>query len=229
MDEDKRNYYRKIPKRLSKYRDLLEKNQEQMGEILNVSQNHYSKLEEGFVILSYNSLMRLEKSVGGVFYLITGIHVKNRILEPYFDKCRDAQEKESLLRLLVWVTGQGIHMSGENVKVPYNVNKELELLYNREGKESPWETIRRLEDLTQMEMSDILEVDIKRYRKLEKEMINPDAYILGILYSRLEYSPMIFIREDGVTLEGLDSIWGQFEKEVRDKLIKFVEAGITLL
>lgn len=225
MDE----YYRKVPKRLSEYRKLLKKTQKQMGDILDVSQNHYSKLEDGHVILSYNSLMKLEKQVGGVYYLITGVRAEERILEPYFHKCRDEQGKESLLRLLIWVTGQGIHMSGEGIEIPYNVNKEIELLFNRESKESVWESLRRQENLTQVEMAEILDVNIKRYRKLEKDGRDPDAYILANLYSRLKYSPMIFIREDGVTLEGLDYIWGQFEKEVQEKLIKFVEAGITLL
>ena len=48
--------YYKIPKRLEEYRRKLSYTQEQMGELMGVGQDHYQRVEQGAVTISYHSL-----------------------------------------------------------------------------------------------------------------------------------------------------------------------------
>lgn len=221
--------YQKVPERLLEYRKKLNMTQKQMGSILGLEQNHYGKLEKGTVTISYEALMRLENALGGVYYIITGNDADRNILSQYFSICQTQEQEKRLLKLMVWVTEQGIYQSKKALEIPYQYKKEIQLQYQEESKEGVWEAIRRLEALTQQEMAKKLDIDVKRYRMLEKGRIFPDGYILANLYANLGYSPMAVMKPSRIILEGLSYIWAQFDEEIRGKINPFVESGIKLL
>ena len=72
-----------IAHRLYLYRKKLNKKQEEMCKIFNVTQGYYNKLENGQHLLSFHCLHALYKEGGDVYYLLTGQEYHPGILDTY--------------------------------------------------------------------------------------------------------------------------------------------------
>ena len=108
-----------IAHRLHEYRKKLNKTQEEMGQSLDVSQSQYNKLENGQHIISFHSLQYFRKEGGDVYYLITGKEYQPGILDNYIEQCHTSQEAAQFLKLIIWVTEQGMN------KVNFHEKREL--------------------------------------------------------------------------------------------------------
>lgn len=75
--------YYKIPKRLEEYRRKLSYTQEQMGELMDVGQDHYQRVEQGIVTISYHGLQQIEEHGGDIYYLITGKRQKSGYMKMF--------------------------------------------------------------------------------------------------------------------------------------------------
>ncbi len=218
-------------KRLTEYRRMLGFTQEKMSEVVNLTQSHYSKLERGTKIISSEVLSKLLDNSCDVDYLITGIEVKKTILDEIFYRCLD-EDKAELLQLMVWAINQGLNNESIKSDKRYiDYEKEIAILkYNtRNHKETIWQHIRRTNNLTQEQMAEKLDINIKRYRSIEKEKIKPDADILSTLYEELGYQPSLILKSDKNYLISLNQIWNQFPRDIQDRISKYIEEGVSLI
>ena len=94
---------------------------------------------------------------------------------------------------------------------------------------SVWKSIRKLDEITQYRMAEILGINIKRYIKLEKEMIGPDAEILYRLYTGLYYSPYLAMHSSNYYLKECGDAWESFSGEVRGRLDLLIAQGLELI
>ncbi len=218
-------------RRLTEYRRMLGLTQEKMSEVVNLTQSHYSKLERGTKIISNDVLSKLMKNACDVDYLITGVETKRTILDEMFSRCPE-ESKADLLELMVWAVNQGLNVESikkNNEQIDFE--KEIDILkYNiKNNKDTIWQHIRKTNKLTQEKMADMLDINIKRYRNIEKEKIKPDADILSTLYEELGYQPTLIMKSDKNYLMSLNQIWNQLPKDLQDEISKYIEEGISLI
>ncbi|MGN0399963.1 MAG: helix-turn-helix domain-containing protein [Blautia sp.] len=227
MEADKHN----IPKRLAMYRHKLGKSQEEMSKELGVNQSHYSKMENGTKYISYRSLKKFEENGGDVNYLITGIPYRTGIVEVCTDRCRTERGKTELIKTLLWITRQGTILAygddwnEENRKIW----KYIRLAEQRNTKETIWKNIRGLEHLTQAQMAEGLKMNIKRYQRLEKLEVDPDADILNSLYFLYGYSPLVILDENTYYIDEINKSWEGFPEVVKTHLNAVLEENIKLI
>ena len=220
-----------ISQRLVSYRQQLGKSQAQMSREFGVNQSHYSKLESGTKYISYSSLKKFEEAGGDVNYLITGVHYKKGVVEDCIRRCKTSDGKAEIMKALFWLTRQGIIlMQGENWKeINQRILKYIRLAEGKEQQTNIWKSIREIEDLTQMKMAERLDINIKRYQRLERMEAEPDAEILNSLYTLFGYSPLIILHENLYYAEEINKCWSEFSEEVREQLNAVLEEDLKLI
>lgn len=224
--------YLSVINRLKWYRKELNKTQSSMSEMLEVGQAHYSKLEDGKKIISYHSLEMFGKNGGDVQFLITGERYRQGRVDEYLAQCKTEKGKRELLKLLLWVSRQGEMICncdfGETV-LTKKTSSSIALTEYMEKDTSAWKNIRLLENLTQMQMAELLDINIKRYRRIEKLQSKPDAEILYTAYEKLGYSPLIIMKQEYYYLNELNTVWDKFPEKMIGRLDEIVRQGINLI
>lgn len=222
--------YSRVVGRLSEYRKKLDLTQEQMGIKLGVKQSHYYKLETGSKIISMQSLRTFIEHGGDAMLLLTGEVAGHGDMERYFRKCKTKQGRTEFYKLMLWLVNQG-------VKIQYDLTEEISDQHYRElralesglNAESIWEGIREVEKLTQVGMARLLDINIKRYRRIEKGESEPDAEILVELYEKLKYSPMIILDHKLFYEDRINKVWEGFSDSIKEKLGPVIEKAIGLI
>lgn len=144
-------------------------------------------------------------------------------------KCGNSWERAHLLKLFVWLLELGVYK--ENIELAENINKLWKYILIAENEYSTdniWHNIRKAEGISQINMADILQINVKRYRRLEREEQLPDAYILLTLYQKLHYSPLIFLEDRLYFPDVLNRIWDMFSEETQDNFKFVLNKGISL-
>ena len=77
-----------------------------------------------------------------------------------------------------------------------------------------------------MEMAERLQMEVKRYRRIEKEGAEPDVEVLCTLYDRFQYSPQIFFDLDKFYVDELNFYWCRLSESTKQFLNKIVNAAI---
>ena len=219
------NSYLSVSNRLRIYREKLNETQNSMGSLLGVTQSHYSRLEDGKKVISYQNLQHFRANGGDVQFLITGEWVKRGPIDEYLEKCRKVDDKEELLKLIIWAGRQGEQIENKRLELfdKSFLPKEIRNL------NKIWKAIRINENLTQIEMASLLDINIKRYRRIEKNQVLPDADILYSLYMKLGYSPLIVMDSDFFYLNKLNIVWKSFSEKTTRQLDELIQKGIRCI
>ncbi|MCM1466741.1 MAG: helix-turn-helix transcriptional regulator [Alistipes sp.] len=208
--------YEYVLKRLAEFRKSLDLTQVEMAEKLNISQEQYSYLENGKVKITAEMLRSFSKMGLSVNYLITGREErgdKSRFA-GMFETVRDEEYKKKMKRLMVYLLNL-IFISG----APERVNEKdggQDLLRYLEKCGDDFSMIlyvRTKFHLSQIAMADELGVGIKKYRKLEKELIYPDAELLFVLWQKSGCPPILFLDICDRELYIIDLFWNMLSEE----------------
>lgn len=223
-------YYSEVPQRLCAYRKALEKTQKEMAEKFGVKQDHYSRLESGKTFLSYRNLLCFVSNGGDIYYLITGKERYVGVIDAYLDNFKLLRDKVEIVKLILWATYQSI--SYEKSNEIYEIKrawKHIELIENEKKMNSIWRNIRKVEGLSQQRMAERLDINIKRYQRMENLRTKPDAEILHSLFFDLGYSPLVMMKQDMFYLDEINKIWDEFPEKTRERLEGVIEQGIKLI
>lgn len=226
------NSYDKIIKRLIEYRKRIGVSQKKMGETVNLTQSYYCRLETGTNVISNDTLQRLMEADCDVDFLITGCTRKHTVLNELFEQCPPGK-RAAWMTYVVWVLQNGI---GDLEQYPQfrSYRQEIDLLAyeldeRKESTSSIWQQIRKSNGLTQEKMAVLLNVNIKKYRAIEKEKKMADAMVLMNLYNELHYHPTLLLENKGYYLYTLNSIWTSLPTERQNRMIKMIEMGLEYL
>ena len=105
----------------------------------------------------------------------------------------------------------------------------MRLLQNYSENLTVWENIRRVERRSQEEMAGIFDINIKRYRKIEKGYSMPDAEILQTLYEKMQYSPLLVLDQKKYYLDELNRVWALLQPEWRRETERLVGQARKLI
>ena len=206
--------YLEVPERLKEIRNLSKMNQEEACQLFAVTQSHYSKLEKGTKIISYESLKAYEAHGGDVDYLITGKHRYSGIVDAYVAQCTTIFGRREIVNFMLLMVKRGLILCEKEITVLEESWKYMQLMDSHEHK-SIWERIRKVEGISQENMAEKLDINIKRYRKIEKLEVNPDAEILYALYSLFGYSPQVIMDSHAFCMGEINKIWDEFSEETQ--------------
>lgn len=223
--------YEAALQRLEQYRVSNCLSQADMGKLMGVTQSHYSKLKQGKKVISGASLVSLSKQNIDIDYFITGEETYETELNWYVNEY--SEYTSELLPMLAWAVNRGISMmdkSGEWSRVDYQ--KEIDLFHLKEwssqAQERVWYGIRQVNHLTQVEMSEALNINIKKYREIEKIGRIPDAEVLSNLYDKTGIVPSFLFSEKLNNLNVLNQTWIKFTPKVKKRLLRLLDVAVEL-
>ena len=213
-------------KRLIEYRKNNDLSQEEMGKRTNLTQSHYNKIENRNKIMSYNSLVVLNSEYISADFLITGIEQKETVLNDLLMQCGET-DKADFLYMAVICIELVIKYHGVVDETYKEIStKEIEVLRSDMEEEntadySVWKCIRKLSNLTQEQMSQELDIDIKTYRDIEKGKSKPNVEILALVYEKLGYPPSLFFEVDNKNyLYAINEVWLRLPAEMQNIIEK---------
>ena len=222
--------YSSISSRLAAYRELMNLNQTQMGEKLGVTQSQYSKQESGLKGVSFHNLKHFEENGGDAFFLITGEHRQEGKLEQYLERFTSDYEKEWIFKILVWVAELGLEcLEDRRVTLTECTEKCIRLMQVYSEDQTIWRNIREAERSSQVKMAEIFDINVKRYRDIEKEKSMPDAEILQTLYEKLHYSPLLILNKKLCYLDELNRIWEAMPQDYLKESLVFIKQAEKLI
>lgn len=244
--------YSEVLGRLNAYRKKLNMSKEEMSRMFGVHPTHYGKLEAGTIRISFEGLTNFICQGGDIYYLFTGRERETGPIGNYLSECRTKDGREKLLHILISYIELGIWMDKkENAKeslddigrkkvsldealqtkadrygMPSTVHKSLRLMEMEEDGLTIWKRIRMVESLTQIQMAKVLDIDVKRYRQLEKGKTLPTVEIIYAMYCRLDYSPQLFFDRDTFYLDELNYYWNRLSGESKQYLETLLDSVI---
>lgn len=229
--------YNDIVKRLIQYRLNHQITQVQLAKIFSVTQCEVSKLESKEYRISYYDLVQLHaKTDLDIDFLITGkpphqtiFHTVEKELTKPSLSARYAYT-DLILFCLNRILGQ-MPNSTDALHNSRNLQRLLRysFLSGSHQKIDCWTNIRNAYDLTQVKMAEIMDVDIKRYRNIEKGNRTANAELLMNVYNALKISPSYFINGRIENYEELEKIYQKFPENIQEEIIKYLKSGIKFI
>ncbi len=202
--------YEYVLDRLIQFRKSMEMTQAQMAKKLNISQEQYSYLENGKVKITAELLKDFNKMGLDINFLITGRNNEltdgNRI-SIVFEKYTNSEYKNRMIRLLVYLLGLVMVKDKTGNSEENKMQMLLEYLEKHWDDFSMISFVREQLSCSQITMADQLGLGIKKYRKLEKEIIYPDAELLFDIYKKAKYPPVLFLNLCDRKLYIIDLFW----------------------
>lgn len=222
--------YCEVPKRLLAYRKSLAENQEEMAKRFGIGQDHYSRLESGSNIISYKSMKTFEENGGDIYFLITGKKRISGICDTYFARIQTPEGRKEFVKIMLWIAKQGILLLHQDRQEELDrVWKYLRLAEQAETSNSIWKDIREIEKLSQVNMAARLDINVKRYQRMENMGTKPDAEILHTLFGKFGYSPLILLEHKKFPLDELNEIWMGFPDEIKKQFTGILEVCVRII
>lgn len=229
--------YIDIVKRLIQYRQSHRITQIQLAEIFSVTQCEISKLEANEYRISYYDLLQLHaKTDLDIDFLITGEPVTNTIFHTLEQNLVSSTNsaKYNYIDLILFslnkIFGQTFIQNSETNHLNYLQRLlRYSFLSGNNQKNDCWINIRNAFGLTQIKMAEIMDVDIKRYRNIEKGVRTANAELLMNVYNTLQIYPSYFINGKIQNYQHLEQIFQNFSEKNQKEIIEFLRAGIRFI
>lgn len=225
------NMYDEFLRRVEQYRLLYKMTQEEVSNKIGITQSQFSKMELGKTIFPNYVLKSLSDMNWDIDYLITGKETPKQsseiieILNQY-----ETENREEFLQLILWTLKQGIHK--QKKEIDSEIKCEMQVLFcrnNHEKSTSLLYEVREVLGLSQHAMAEKLGVNIKKYRMLEKEIIQPDAELLVQIYKISRCKPTLFLYKERMEEAIINDLWTAVRPEIRNELITFLKQAEQLL
>ena len=131
---------------------------------------------------------------------------------------------------LAWLLKQGIDKSALDLN--FETKCEIEILRMKadvEASDTVLHKIRKISGMAQIPMAEKLGVNIKKYRMLEKNKVNPDAELLFRIYEVTGCKPSLLFNCDNVEETIIDDLWNQIALPVRRQILSIAEQMTSLI
>lgn len=215
--------YENVLKRLKSYRKSAEVTQEEIAAKLRISQEVYSCLENGKVIISGQLMIKLDNIGLGIDKLISGktYDYNTPDLESYINLISAAEAKDFILKLLAEIIvndfSKDFSILSDNFLLLHALSRSWDNF-------SMLRFVRSRLKLNQIDMAERLGLGIKKYRVLEREMIYPDAEMLSFIYNMSRYEPALFMNMPGRKFQIVKSVWETLSPEKKASLVECTAA-----
>ncbi len=205
--------------------------QEETGNALGITQSQFSKMELGKTIVPYKALMFFIEMGWDVDYLVTGKKsVKAGSELSHLVAKAEGQQRQELLGAVIWLLKEGIGKCQLNLSS--EIKCEFEILNMRTtavNDDSVLYRIRKATGFSQILMAEKLGVNIKKYRMLEKNGMDPDAELLSRVFEVTGCRPSLILNHDHLEERIIDDIWGQMTPPVQGNVLALAEQVLCFI
>lgn len=185
--------YRLVVERLEAYRKNYHIVQVQMADLLEVTQSQYSKIELGKIKLSFDSVRKLYQSGWDIDMIITG-ETSVPLLAELEGMLVESPGQELINSLKLCESAMEKWCSEDKTDMPVGCKLMKNYLLS-EKEMTPMQRLRMICGESQVDMAEMIGVNIKKYRDLEKGKVNPDAELLANIYEKTACKPKFFLDE----------------------------------
>ena len=226
-----RNQYSDLLKRAISYRQRMNMTQMEVSEELGITQGQFSKMEQGKTIYPHKVLCGLYAMKWDMDHIITGKEYSHTLSEvcAILENLEETQYQE-MLGLVVWSLMQGLKKS--KAKLDRELQVEVELLKHR-ANESEKNTLlyalRIISRVSQIPMSEKLGVNIKKYRMLERNEVNPDAELLMRIYEVTGCKPSLLLEPEKAEEMIINDLWNLVDIRFREEILILLKQGVSML
>ena len=165
-------------KRLKEERVNRKLTQLQMGSGLRMGQSHYSKAELGTRKFTFYEMQSLCETELDVFYILTGIRLDGKYREVL--ETRSYHELSFLMRIVCYLD---------------SFRNKNDLQYYLGDSNNIFYSLRRVKNYSQKKMSELLGMDVKKLRDMEKGVTLPDSEMILKMYHILQVPFFVILKE----------------------------------
>lgn len=217
--------YSCVLERLKKEREGRNLTQRLLCYRMKIQQSHFSKAETGQRRFSYHELEGLCTTDMDVLYIFTG---KKAETKREFLKSSELSPDDLICLLSTIYTVTRIALSTEHNNTSFEkIRQQLEYIQcgngSARGQGNIFHYIRNRRGYTQKKMADILGVDIKKLRELEKGRLLPDSELIWKMYDLFHVSPAFILKDVKGLLNELNYVLGLMEDDDREIMLRILE------
>ena len=183
--------YEDFCNRMRVYRKRLGYNQADIGKELGISQNDYSKRENGLIMISYDNLKKLQEIGMDIDELVSGKRddIDTKDLDELISDCESEELKDMTMRMVAECIKYYRVNDTKNKDNDTQNDRMFDFMLKQWDDFSMLEYVRHETHYSQEVMSEKLGLTRKKYRKYEKEIMYPDADTLVQMYTLPQILP----------------------------------------
>lgn len=223
--------YKDVLERFVKYREQRNISQNELAQMLRISQSYVSKMEVGKARISFEILTALYQQGWDIDYIITGQENHRTVLNDLYDSC-NKERRADFLQYMVCTVRQGIKSYEKHIKQMERYIEKFEYfnMYTSgiAAEDTAFYGIRTVNRLSQVQMAKMLHVDIKKYRAMEKNEKKPDAELLMLLYNNFECMPFETVYGEN-DLGEINAVWRKMQPQLQKELYEFMKHGLQFM
>lgn len=221
--------YEVFLQRMADYRNRMNFTQVEISDELGITQSQLSKMELGKTIYSFKMLQDLYEKKWDIDYFITGKKY-NYISSQVSDMVDDAADKKAALQLVAWAFEQELRKIGALDEA--DVLFEIKLLKKRAHQTSENSLLLDIKDILEVSqpiLADMMGVNIKKYRLIERNVINPDAELLLRIYQGTGCRPGLWLDFDKIDYLLISDLWQRLTSQAKAEVLLLLKRGLSVL
>ena len=240
-----KNGYEDFSLRLREERIRCGLTQQQLCDFTEMQQSSFSRAEAGHIRLTYPKLKRFCTSGMDIFYVFTGNRATNRL--DFLELSGTAPEELLYLLSIIYIHASAMRIQnqtfpGVSANTRFKVSRETSfeqirkqlsyLQYLSGGTRTNrniFYCMRNYYGYTQRKMADLLGVDIKKLRNLEKERRLPDSELIWKMYEQFHVSPAFILNDPRGLWNELNYVLGLLGENDREAMLQILEDGYNLV
>jgi len=212
--------YEQLLQRLDEERTNHHITQIEISKILNMTQSHYCKAENGQKYLGYDELCNMCTTDIDVYYIFTG----RRSTKNYNYLLSGATFDELLVCLNFINMIAQKNNRGQYWEEIYNHTKYIEFAeWIIDAKKNIFKATKIHFGKKQGAMAKIIGVDVKKLRSLEKKDTLINSEIVFEMYKLFGISPSLFLRNKKCLQNEISCLIDIGDEEIRQKIISIIE------
>lgn len=118
--------YKDVLERFVKYREQRNISQNELAQMLRISQSYVSKMEVGKARISFEILTALYQQGWDIDYIITGQENHRTVLNDLYGSC-NKERRADFLQYMVWTVRQGIKSYEKHIKQMERILRNLNI------------------------------------------------------------------------------------------------------
>ena len=210
--------YEDFCNRMRVYRKRLGYNQADIGKELGISQNDYSKRENGLIMISYDNLKNCRKLE---WTLMSWFRERETIL---ISDCESEELKDMTMRMVAECIKYYRVNDTKNKDNDTQNDRMFDFMLKQWDDFSMLEYVRHETHYSQEVMSEKLGLTRKKYRKYEKEIMYPDADTLVQMYNLYKCRPSMYLNMYDRRYYVMQNVWMELDDNQRDRILRMVKA-----
>jgi len=215
--------------RMAEYRNRMNFTQIEISDELGITQSQLSKMELGKTIYSFKMLQSLYEKKWDIDYFITGKKY-NYVSTKISDMLDNSVHKKAVLQLVAWAFEQELQKDGgiENADAAFEI-KLLKQRAHQTKENTLLSDIKDILEVSQPILADKIGVNIKKYRLLERNVINPDAELLLRIYHETGCRPGLWLDFSRVDYLLISDLWQMMTSQAKEEILLLLEQGLSVL